>query len=115
MIAYLCDPNVILACPFKSRKDEHRLAAFETIMGRIKAAGHDVDLQILDNEASQKYRDLITEKWNHKFQLVPPNMHVETQPNELFARSRRIFWPFSSALPQTSLGTCGTSWCPRPR
>ncbi|KAL7531241.1 hypothetical protein ACHAWF_011470, partial [Thalassiosira exigua] len=60
---------------FPSRKDEHRLAAFDTIMERIKAMGHDVDLQILDNEASKKYRERITKEWGHKFQLVPPNMH----------------------------------------
>ena len=75
MIAYHCDSNAILAAPFKSRKDIHRLAAYDSIMRRLKARGFDVDLHILDNEASKAYKDLITEKWKVKFQLVPPNMH----------------------------------------
>ena len=29
----------------------------------------------LDNEASAEYKQAITEKWNAKYQLVPPNTH----------------------------------------
>ncbi|KAL7550017.1 hypothetical protein ACHAWF_017143 [Thalassiosira exigua] len=75
MIAYHCDSGAILACPFKSRRDRHRLEAYDSIMERIKSKGFDVDLQILDNEASAEYKKLITDKWNATFQLVPPNMH----------------------------------------
>ena len=72
MIAYHCDTNVILACPFTSRKDIHRLKAYNTIMTRVQNLGHQVDLQILDNEASAEYKRIITEEWGAKFQLVPP-------------------------------------------
>ena len=75
MVAYHCDSGSILAACFKSRQDIHRLAAYNSIMARIKQRGFDVDLQILDNEASQAYKDLITNKWGAKFQLVPPHMH----------------------------------------
>ncbi|KAL7553693.1 hypothetical protein ACHAWF_017003 [Thalassiosira exigua] len=75
MVAYHCDSSAILACPFKSRKDRHRLEAYNSIMCRIKSKGLHVDLQILDNEASDEYKKLITDKWEAKFQLVPPNMH----------------------------------------
>ena len=75
MIAYHCDLNVILACPFSSRKDIHRLGAYNTIMERLKSRGHHVDLQVLDNEASAAYRRQITDKWKADFQLVPPNIH----------------------------------------
>ena len=75
MVAYHCDSNAILACPFKTRKDAHRMEAYNSIMEHIQAKGFNVDLQILDNEASAEYKKLITEKWGAKFQLVPPNMH----------------------------------------
>jgi hypothetical protein len=52
MIAYHWDSNAILACPFKTRKDCHRLAAYNLIMERLQQRGLSVDLQILDNEAS---------------------------------------------------------------
>ena len=44
-------------------------------MERLKSRGHHVDLQVLDNEASTAYRQLITDKWKADFQLVPPNIH----------------------------------------
>jgi len=75
MIAYHCDTNAILACPFASRKDSHRLKAYATIMTRLRSLRHSVDLQILDNEASTEYKRQITEEWGARFQLVPPNIH----------------------------------------
>merc|ERR1711884_846222 len=51
------------------------MAAYDTIMTRIKAAGLDVDLQVLDNEASKEYKEIMTNKWKLKYQLVPPDMH----------------------------------------
>ena len=76
MIAYHWDLNVILACPFSSRKDTHRLGDYNTIMERLKIRDHHVDLQVLDNEASAAYRRQITDKWKADFQLVPPNIHL---------------------------------------
>ena len=75
MIAYHCYLNVILACPFSSRKVVHRLGSYNAIMERLKIHGHHVDLQVLDNEASAAYRQLITDKRKVDFQLVPPNIH----------------------------------------
>ena len=74
MIAYHSS-NIILAQPFQSRKDKHRIAAYEQIMTRLEAKGLTVDLQIMDNEASKEYKKTITEKWKVKYQLVPPDMH----------------------------------------
>ena len=33
------------------------------------------NLQILDNEASEEYKRTIKNKWNAKYQLVPPHTH----------------------------------------
>ena len=75
MIAYHCDMNVILACPFNSRTDVQTLRAYKSIMKRLQSRGHHVNIQVLDIEASAAYRQLITEKWKADFQLVPPKIH----------------------------------------
>ena len=41
----------------------------------LEAKGLTVDLQIMDNEASKEYKKTITEKWEVKYQLVPPDIH----------------------------------------
>ena len=75
MIAYHSDLNVILAYPFSSRKDIHRLVAYNTIMERLKSRGHHIELQVLYNEAIAAYLRQIIDKWKADFQLVPPNIH----------------------------------------
>ena len=75
MLAYHVNTNAILIKPFQSRNDRHRLAAYDRIMDHLKNAGHKVNLQILDNEASKAYKLNIQDKGNSNFQLVPPNVH----------------------------------------
>ena len=75
MIAYHCDANLILANPFASRKETHRLLAYDKIMQQLTDNKIIVDLQILDNEASAEYERAIKKKWNANYQLVPPNTH----------------------------------------
>ena len=45
-------------------------------MQRLNNRALTTDLQILDNEASQNYKDAIKDKWGVGFQLVPPNIHI---------------------------------------
>ena len=75
MIAYHEEGNLILQQAFKSKKDVHRIAAYKAIMTRLAAKGLNVDLQMLDNEASAAYKQVITEKWKASFQLVPQDVH----------------------------------------
>ena len=49
IIPYHCDANLILALPFKIRKDTHRLIAYDKIMQILSNHKLTVDLQILDN------------------------------------------------------------------
>ena len=49
MITYHCDANLILAEPFPSRKDTHRLLAYNKIMQQLTNNKLCVNLQILDN------------------------------------------------------------------
>ena len=74
MVAYHSS-NVILIEPFASRKDKHRIAAYNVIMQRLKDRNLLVDLQILDNECSKEYKATMKEKWGVTYQLVPPDLH----------------------------------------
>ena len=67
--------NLILAQPFASRKDKHRMGAYDAIMERLKAKGLDVNLQVMDNEASKDFKQNMVNKWKVDYQLVPPDMH----------------------------------------
>ena len=75
MITYHCDKNLILAVPFKTRKDMQRLIAYDKIMQRLSDHKLTEELQIIDNEASTEYKRVIKKKWNTNYQLVPPNTH----------------------------------------
>ena len=75
MIDYHCDANLILAEPFSSRKDAHRLLAYNKIMQYPTDNKLCVNLHILDNKASEEYKQTIKNKWNDKYQLVPPHTH----------------------------------------
>ena len=75
MVAYHCDSDAILVAPFKTRKDKHKLEAYKSIMTRLRENGMSVNLKILDNEASSKFKHLITEDIGIKYQLVPPDIH----------------------------------------
>ena len=74
MVAYHYS-NVILVSPFKTRKNQHRLAAYNSIMQRLKNRGLTTDLPILDSEASKNYKDNNKDKWGVDFQLIPRNIH----------------------------------------
>ena len=44
-------------------------------MRRLADRGHQVDVQILDNEFSVYFKRNIVEDWCATYQLVPPNVH----------------------------------------
>ena len=75
MIVYHCDTNLILVVPFNTRKDTHRLKAYDKIMQRLSDHKLTVDLQILDNEASTEYKWVVKKKWKINYQFVPPKTH----------------------------------------
>ena len=74
MVAYNSS-NVILVEPFSSRKDKHRLEAYNTIMKRLKESNLLIELQMLDNKRSKEYQSTTRDRWGVEFQLVPPDMH----------------------------------------
>ena len=83
MVDYHCDSNTILVAPFKTRKDKHILETYKYIMTRLRKNGMSVNLQILDIEASSKFKHLITEDLGIKYQLVPPEIHRRNEAEQV--------------------------------
>jgi hypothetical protein len=79
MIAIHANGNLILQQAFKSKSNCNRIAAYNAIMSHLEARGLSVDLQILDNETSAAYKEVMTFKWHAKFQLVLPDMYCCNQ------------------------------------
>ena len=71
MITYHCDTNLILAVPFKTGKVTHRLKEYNKIIQHLHNHRLRLNLQILYNEASADYKQMIKEKWKIHYQLVP--------------------------------------------
>ena len=67
IIVYHCDSNAIIATPFKSSADKHRLTDYNSIMQSIKDHHMLVDPNILDNEASAKYNRIIKSEWGVEY------------------------------------------------
>jgi hypothetical protein len=60
-IAFHSCCNAILCTPYVNRSNKHQLAAYNSIMHRLANRGHNVDLQILDNEVSTKFKATIVD------------------------------------------------------
>ena len=88
MTAYHCDSNTIIVCPFKTKKDKDRIAAYSSIIHRLSVCSHSADLQILDNEVSVEYTLIIEEKWNVSYQLMPPDVHCRNADKRAIVLSR---------------------------
>ena len=110
MIAYHCNANLILAEPFSSRKDGHRLLSYNKIMQRLTDNKLCVNLQILDNEASEEYKRNIKNKWNAKYQLVPPHTHRSNAAERFIRMFKAHFFSILTVLRQISQETYGTSY-----
>ena len=59
MIAYVVDPNIILAKAFKKKTKEELTATYLNIKHELNKRGIKVSLHILDNEASNLHKAAI--------------------------------------------------------
>jgi hypothetical protein len=83
MIAYHTDKNLILQQMFQTKANKHRIPVFNTIMARLAACRLLVDLNIRDNEASADFKEVITDLWKTRFQLVLPDMHQRNKAKHM--------------------------------
>jgi hypothetical protein len=74
-IAFHSRCNAILSAPYVNRSKKHQLATYDSTMHRLANRGHDVNLQILDNKVSAKFKATIVDKWKVQYQLIPTDVH----------------------------------------
>ena len=105
MLAYHVDTKAIIVSAFQSRNDRHRIAAYNSIMYRLKSKGHSVDIQDLNNEDSAEYCCTIVDEWNCTFQLVPLDVHLTniSELSILTLKAQFIFIPIgvSASFPNS--------------
>lgn len=74
MILCEIDSNVIISEPMRNRTASKMVRAFTALMKRLKAAGIKPKKHILDNEASEEYKQAIKEQ-KMTYELVPKGQH----------------------------------------
>jgi len=74
MVVFDTISNAILVEPMRDRTAGEMVAAYQKSIDRLKKAGMEPKMHILDNEISREFKEAI-ENNNMKYQLVPPNDH----------------------------------------
>ena len=75
MVMVEIDSNAILVEPMKSRKDEEMIRAYTALLTRLKRALIVPIKHILDNEVSEKMKNVIRDDNHMQLELVPPGCH----------------------------------------
>ena len=68
------ESNAIMVEPMRNRTSGEMLATYLTLVNRLKKAGIEPKLHILDNECSNKSKEAIRKNVGN-YQLVPPHDH----------------------------------------
>jgi hypothetical protein len=115
MIAYHTDGNLILQQAFQTKADKHRIPAFNSIMAWLAACRVLVDLNIRDNQTnSVDFKQVITELWKTKFQLVPPDMHRRNKVKQMIRHFKNHFLSILAGVDAAFHRTFGISSYSRP-
>jgi hypothetical protein len=78
MVAIHLNANYIFVKPMCSRSKEEMIRAYEKIINRMKTAGLGIRKHMLDNEASDAFKQYIHQQ-QIQFELVPPGNHRRNQ------------------------------------
>ena len=73
MVMVEIDSNYTLVQPMKNKTDDEMIKAYQTLLKRLKRAGVETKKHVLDNECSEKLKELIRDTC--KLELVPPGCH----------------------------------------
>jgi hypothetical protein len=98
-IAFHSRCNAILCTPYVNRSNKHQLATYDSIMRRLANRGHNVDLQILNNEVSTKFKVTIVDKWKVQYQLVPPDIHCHNAAKQAIQTLKSHFLAIIASQP----------------
>jgi hypothetical protein len=93
--------NAILCAPYVNRSDKHQLATHNFVMCCLANRGHDVDLQILDNKVSTKFKATIVDKWKVWYQLIPLDIHCCNAAERAIQTFKSLFLAIIAGLPPT--------------
>ena len=74
MVAYVRDPNAILAQPIKNRTEKSLVEGYSKLYERLLKKGLQPQLQICDNECTQAFKKILTEN-KITLKLAPPYDH----------------------------------------
>ena len=78
MVAIHLDANYIFIEPMKNRTEGQMMSAYQKIINRMRAAGLGLKKHILDNEASDAFKEKICQN-GMQYELVPPGNHRRNQ------------------------------------
>jgi hypothetical protein len=98
-IAFHSRCNAILCVANVNRSDKHRLATYDSIMRHLANRGHNVDLQILDNEVSAEFKATTVDKWKVWYQLISPDVHCCNAAERAIQTFKSHFLAIIAGLP----------------
>ena len=75
MVTVDIDSSAILVEPIKSRSDEELTRAYRSIMRRLNRANVFPKKHVMDNEVSEKMKNMIRDEFKMQLELVPPGCH----------------------------------------
>ena len=75
MVMVEVDSNVILVKLMKSRHDEEMTRAYKHLMLRLERAGIKPKKHVMDNEVSDRMKNMIRDEYKMELELVLPGCH----------------------------------------
>jgi hypothetical protein len=75
------------------------MAIYDSIMCHLTNRGHNVNLQILDNKVSTKFKATIVDQWKVWYQLVPPDVHCCNAAKQAIQTFKSHFLAIIAGLP----------------
>ena len=97
MVMVEIDSNYILVAPMKNKWDEEMIATYQQLLKRIKRTGREVKKHVLDNECSDKMRELIKDEC--LLELCPPGIHRRNIAEVAIKSFKKHFLSVLAGLP----------------
>merc|ERR1711923_175471 len=97
MVMVKIDSNYILVAPMKNKSDDKMIATYQKLLARIKRTGREVKKHVLDNECSDKMRELIKDEC--LLELCPPGIHRRNIAEVAIKSFKKHFLSVLAGLP----------------
>jgi hypothetical protein len=114
MIVYSYDSNAIITEPLSSHTENELLRAYTSIHTKLTERGLKPTLQRLDNEASGKLKQFMTNN-GVSYQLVPPHIHRRNLAERaIVAHGKTTSSPVSAVSIHSFQCICGVASSTKP-